>query len=92
MCNEAFASNALIQYVDVANLDWHLQPIDEVLERLAVSPSQGLSADQIARRIRDGGRNFLSPPPSQICRRVFLYLFGQFGSILFVASILVFVA
>jgi sodium/potassium-transporting ATPase subunit alpha len=57
-----------------------------------VSTAQGLSSDQVARKTKEFGRNVLSPPPSQWFRQIFVYLFGQFGSILFVASILVFIA
>jgi sodium/potassium-transporting ATPase subunit alpha len=67
-------------------------PVEEVLERLSVSPSQGLSSDQVARKIKEGGRNVLTPPPSRWFRKTVSYLFGGFGSILFTASILVFIA
>ena len=73
-------------------MDWHLIPVDDVLERLSVSPSQGLSTEQVARKTKELGRNVLTPPPSRWVRQTFLYFFGQFGSILFVASILVFIA
>jgi sodium/potassium-transporting ATPase subunit alpha len=66
--------------------------VDEVLEHLSVSPSQGLSSDQVARKLKDVGRNVLTSPPSRWFRKTISYLFGGFGSILFVASILVFIA
>jgi sodium/potassium-transporting ATPase subunit alpha len=44
------------------------------------------------RRLKQYGRNVLTPPPSRWFIKTISYLFGGFGSILFVASILVFVA
>lgn len=77
---------------DIANLDWHLLPVDDIFERLSTSPTQGLSTEQVARKLKEVGRNVLTPPPSRWFRKTISYLFGGFGSILFTAAILVFVA
>jgi sodium/potassium-transporting ATPase subunit alpha len=74
------------------DLDWHVIPPYEVYERLSTSPQQGLSSDQVARKLKEYGPNMPSAPPSRWLRKTLGYLFGGFGPILFVASILVFVA
>jgi magnesium-transporting ATPase (P-type) len=74
------------------DLDWHVIPPCEIYERLSTSPQQGLSNDQVARKLKEYGPNTPSTPPSRWFRKALGYLFGGFGPILFVASILVFVA
>jgi sodium/potassium-transporting ATPase subunit alpha len=77
---------------DIASLDWHTIPTEDVLRRLSTSIKQGLSSDQVGRKLNEYGRNALTPPPSRWFRKTIGYLFGGFGSILLTASILVFVA
>ena len=48
--------------------------------------------DQVAKKTKEVGRNVLTPPPSRWFRQTLYYFFGQFGSILFVASVLVFIS
>jgi sodium/potassium-transporting ATPase subunit alpha len=59
---------------------------------LSTSSNQGLSQDQVSRKLKEYGRNVLTPPQSRWFVKTISYLFGGFGSILFVASILVFIA
>lgn len=73
-------------------LDWHKISIDEVYRRLSTSPTQGLSQEQVQRRIQEYGSNSLTPPPNRWWLKCLSYFFGGFGSILLVASVLVFVA
>lgn len=77
---------------DIASLDWHTIPTEDVLRRLSTSIKQGLSTEQVARKLKEYGHNALTPPPSRWFRKTMGYLFGGFGSILLTASILVFVA
>lgn len=77
---------------DIASLDWHTISTEDVLRRLSTSPKQGLSTEQVARKLKEYGRNALTPPPSRWFRKTIGYLFGGFGSILLTAAILVFVA
>ncbi|KAF2031303.1 calcium ATPase [Setomelanomma holmii] len=60
--------------------------------RLSVDTDQGLSEDQVKRRIVEYGRNKMTPPPSGLFGRIMGYFFGGFGSILLVAGVLVFIA
>ncbi|KAF2763245.1 P-type ATPase-like protein [Pseudovirgaria hyperparasitica] len=78
--------------VEFADTVWHRLDEDELYQRLSTSPLQGLAKEQVARKLKDYGPNVFSSPPSQWAKKTFLYLFGGFGSILFVASILVFIA
>jgi sodium/potassium-transporting ATPase subunit alpha len=74
-----------------AELDWHTLPVDEVYQRLSTS-ARGLSEEQAVRKLKEYGRNEFSHPKSRWFRKTVMYLFGGFGSILFIASILVFVS
>ncbi|PSN70416.1 calcium ATPase [Corynespora cassiicola Philippines] len=78
--------------VDLAGLEWHSISVDELYRRLSVSLDQGLSDDQVKRRVGQYGKNKMTPPPSGLFGRIMGYFFGGFGSILLIASILVFVA
>jgi sodium/potassium-transporting ATPase subunit alpha len=60
--------------------------------RLSSSPSQGLSADQVKRRLTEYGKNQPSPPPTHYFQQIFGYFFKGFGSILLVGSILVWIS
>jgi sodium/potassium-transporting ATPase subunit alpha len=66
--------------------------VDEVYRRLATGNAQGLSQEQAARRLKEYGKNMMSPPPSQWFKKTIRYLFGGFGTVLLTASILVFIA
>jgi sodium/potassium-transporting ATPase subunit alpha len=73
----------------LAGLEWHTIEIQELLRRLSVDLDQGLSEDQIKRRLVEYGRNKMTPPPSRMFSRIMGYFFGGFGSILLTAGILV---
>ncbi|BGP13453.1 hypothetical protein JCM10213_001777 [Rhodosporidiobolus nylandii] len=77
---------------DLAQLDWHLVTPDEACQRLGVSPVIGLDAQIVARRLAADGKNALNPPKTNWPKKIFFYFFGGFGSLLFVASVLCFVA
>ncbi|KAF7916308.1 hypothetical protein EAE99_009781 [Botrytis elliptica] len=76
----------------LADLDWHLITPDEVLKRLSTSTSQGLSKEQVNRRLSQYGKNAPSHPPNHLFQTWFGYFFKGFGSILLVGAILVFVS
>ncbi|KAF2856696.1 Na/K ATPase-like protein alpha 1 subunit [Plenodomus tracheiphilus IPT5] len=78
--------------VDLGDLEWHTLEVDELCRRLSVDTTQGLSDDQIKRRVGDYGKNKITPPKSGLFGNIMGYFFGGFGSILVVAGILVFVA
>lgn len=82
-------SCALSEFDD---LDWHVIPLYDVYQRLSTTPQQGLSQEQVARKLKEFGPNIPSAPPSRWFRKTVGYLFGGFGPVLFVASILVFIA
>lgn len=63
-----------------------------MLQRLNVSPKAGLDKEQVKRRIDQYGYNMMTPPPSNVLLKWLGYVFGGFGSILFVAAILCFIA
>ncbi|KAM5361230.1 hypothetical protein ACJZ2D_013246 [Fusarium nematophilum] len=77
---------------DLAKLEWHTHNVDEVIRRLSSSLTQGLSSEQVERRVARYGKNAPSPAPTHNTKKIFGYFFKGFGTVLFVASILVFIA
>jgi sodium/potassium-transporting ATPase subunit alpha len=73
-------------------VDWHKISVEEALTRLAVSPKTGLDKAQAQRRLQQNGKNVISPPKTNMFRKVFGWVFGGFGSLLLVASIVCFIA
>lgn len=74
------------------SIDYHLTSIDDLFRRFSSSRTSGLSGSEAANQLKTVGRNIPSPPPSRWFKQTIGYLFGGFGSILFVAAILVFIA
>ncbi|GLB08300.1 hypothetical protein AtubIFM57258_004188 [Aspergillus tubingensis] len=77
---------------DLSNLDWHMVSPEEIQKRWRVDISQGLSHDQVQRRVREFGKNALSPLPHQWFWQIFGYFFKGFGGILLIGCILVFIS
>ncbi|KAK9358867.1 hypothetical protein V1504DRAFT_477581 [Lipomyces starkeyi] len=77
---------------ELSELDWHSLSLSELYTRLSTSAVEGLSIEQVQRRLAEYGKNTPSRPPSHLLRDLFSYCFGGFGSILLIASILVFVS
>ncbi|KKP06680.1 Na,H/K antiporter P-type ATPase [Trichoderma harzianum] len=76
----------------LGDLEWHTISIQEVTERLDTSIETGLSTQGVKDKTAEFGANTPTPPKSQLFQKIFFYLFGGFGSILFGGSILVFVS
>jgi sodium/potassium-transporting ATPase subunit alpha len=77
---------------ELAELDWHILPKDEVLQRLNVNPELGLDETIAKKRLSQNGPNEVKPHKPNIFLKIAGWLFGGFGTILFVAAILVFIA
>lgn len=80
------------QATDLANLEFHAISVDDLLSRLATSKIHGLDQNQVTRRVSQYGPNVISPPPKNMAKKIFFYVFGGFGSLLFVASLICFLA
>ncbi|KAF8503943.1 sodium-potassium ATPase [Hysterangium stoloniferum] len=76
----------------LATLDWHKLSVTELLQRLSASASSGLDDPQVSRREATYGLNKISPPPRNYARKVLEWVFGGFGSLLLLASIICFIA
>ena len=81
-----------IVIIDLADLDWHTITINELTQRLNTSLKDGLSDEQVKRRLQRYGKNAPSPPQTHHFKTIMGYFFKGFGSILIIASILVFIA
>ncbi|CAM1502313.1 Fc.00g042970.m01.CDS01 [Cosmosporella sp. VM-42] len=77
---------------DLAKLEWHTNIVEEVLRRLSTSLNEGLSFDQVNRRTAHYGKNVPSPAPTHQTKKIMGYFFKGFGTVLLIASILVFIA
>ena len=77
---------------ELADLDWHILPKDEVLQRLGVSPEVGLDLAMAKKRLAQNGPNEVKPHKPNIFLKIASWVFGGFGTILFIAAILVFIA
>ncbi|EMC92318.1 hypothetical protein BAUCODRAFT_38353 [Baudoinia panamericana UAMH 10762] len=75
-----------------ANIDYHKLSVNDLFTRLGSSSKQGLTSSAAGQQVKTVGQNVISAPPSKWAQRVFGYLYGGFGSILFIAAVLVFVA
>ncbi len=74
---------------EFGDLDWHTISINELQTRLSTSMKQGLSQESVAFKQKEFGRNAPSKPPSDMISRWFGYMFGGFGSVLLIGSVLV---
>ncbi|KAF7984332.1 hypothetical protein HWV62_15333 [Athelia sp. TMB] len=77
---------------DLSALEWHTLSSAEVCTRLGVVQNLGLDSPMAERRLHQNGKNVISPPPKNLAKKIFFYIFGGFGSLLFVASIICFLA
>ncbi|TBU35112.1 sodium-potassium ATPase [Dichomitus squalens] len=77
---------------ELVALDWHIISVDEALQRLSVSPQTGLDTTQVSRRQQQYGKNAISPPKSNMLRKVLEWVMGGFGSLLLTASVVCFIA
>ncbi|PBK66785.1 calcium ATPase [Armillaria solidipes] len=89
---ETRSRHSSVALEQLADLDWHELDTLEVLTRLGVSEKSGLDGPMISRRLAQNGKNVITPPPKNLPRRIFFYIFGGFGSLLFVASIICFLS
>ena len=78
--------------IEFAELDWYTISVGEIFQRLSTTPNQGLSTEQVDRKIKDYGKNVPSPPETYRTKQIFGYFFKGFGSILLTGAILVFLA
>ncbi|KAF9072827.1 hypothetical protein BDP27DRAFT_1290170 [Rhodocollybia butyracea] len=77
---------------DLSTLEWHNLSTDEVATRVGVSPKTGLDTPMAARRLTQNGKNVISPPPRNLAKKIFFYIFPGFGSLLFIGSVICFIA
>ncbi|GAM42142.1 hypothetical protein TCE0_043f15842 [Talaromyces pinophilus] len=78
--------------IELSNIEWHTLSTTSLEKRLEVDIGHGLSSDQIQQRLRDYGKNALSPAPHHWFKQIFGYFFKGFGIILLIGCILVFVS
>ncbi|KAJ1658656.1 hypothetical protein IWQ61_002144 [Dispira simplex] len=77
---------------EVVDLKFHLLSTDEFEKLFSTSLSGGLESEMARNRLIRNGSNCISPPKSNLLRKLLGYVFGGFCSLLWVASIVCFVA
>ncbi|KAF3927124.1 hypothetical protein AA313_de0209440 [Arthrobotrys entomopaga] len=75
--------------IEIAESDFHTISLSELLRRLSTTTDQGLTANQVQRRLKQYGRNLPAKPPSKLLRKILGYFFGGFGAILLIGAVLV---
>lgn len=71
---------------------WHIKTIEEVVNSLSTDPLNGLTTAQFEAHLKTFGYNVHSPPKTNWTKKLFMYFFGGFGSLLLVGGILCCVA
>lgn len=74
-----------------ARVDYHTLPVEQVYQRFNVSPSIGLDATAVNKRVERHGKNVLSKTKRNYFWKLFKYFFGGFCSILWVGVIVNFI-
>lgn len=77
---------------DLADLEWHTLTTKDLVQRFNSSLKDGLSEEQVKNRLQRYGKNAPSPPQTHRFKTTMGYFFKGFGSVLLVASVLVFIA
>lgn len=78
--------------IELENIDYHTTSINDLFRQFSTSRDDGLTSSNASQKLKTIGRNVPSPPPSRWFQKTLGYLFGGFGLILFIASILVFIS
>lgn len=73
-----------------ANLNFHELSTDQVCQQLNVSQSQGLSENAASLRLQRDGKNTLPRARTNYLKKILLYLFGGFCSVLWVGVVIFF--
>ncbi|KAK1851010.1 cation-transporting atpase pma1 [Colletotrichum chrysophilum] len=74
-----------------AELNFHTLPGAQVCQQLGVSPDQGLPEDEASTRLQKNGPNTLPEPKTNYLKKLFVYVFGGFCSVLWIGAIIFFI-
>ncbi|EHK43835.1 hypothetical protein TRIATDRAFT_131293 [Trichoderma atroviride IMI 206040] len=74
-----------------SNLTFHELEVDQLCQQLNVSQEMGLSESAAALRIQRDGRNTLPHPKPNYLKKLLMYVFGGFCSVLWVGVIIFFI-
>lgn len=84
-----YNSKAAQKAVDAfSEIEWHALTSEQVSEELNTDLDHGLNAAQVQENLAKYGANAHSPPPNRIFRKLLVWCFGGFGSLLLVGGIL----
>lgn len=77
-----------MSFIDLSNVSYHKLSITELEQQYRTSAIRGLGLDQIASRVKEHGKNAISPPPNNWFKKIYDYFFGGFCPLLWIASII----
>jgi P-type Ca2+ transporter type 2C len=72
-----------------SSVPWHVLDADAIADRLGVDPQQGLSGDEAARRLAEGGPNELEEEPRRPLWRRILAILSEPMTVVLIAAALV---
>ncbi len=67
---------------------WHVKTVEEVANSLSTDPFNGLTTSQFESNLKIFGYNVHSPPKTNWTKKLIMYFFGGFGSLLLTGGIL----
>lgn len=74
-----------------ANLSFHELDVSQLCQQLNVSQDVGLSDNAASLRLQRDGKNTLPRPRTNYLKKILMYLFGGFCSVLWVGVIIFFI-
>lgn len=69
-------------------ITYHIEEPSEIADKFHSSLEVGLSSSQYELNLKEYGQNVQSKPPNQLLRKLFMYFFGGFGSLLLTGGVL----
>ncbi|KAL1979211.1 hypothetical protein VTN96DRAFT_6503 [Rasamsonia emersonii] len=73
------------------SLDFHLLPADRLCQQFNVDPARGLTSAAAERRLQRDGKNVISKHHENYIKKLLLYVFGGFCSVLWVGVVVFFI-
>ena len=86
------AKTADIHEMKPVDCSYHKMSLDELCHEFSTSVTRGLTIQQAAETLAKNGPNLLAPPQSHYIRKILGYLFGGFCSLLWIGSLICFLA
>ncbi|KAL1924288.1 uncharacterized protein VTP21DRAFT_7323 [Calcarisporiella thermophila] len=77
---------------EIAEVDFHTIPVNEIFVRFTTSFVEGLSPEQALKRLQQSGKNAISPPRNNYLGKLASFFFGGFNVLMWCASLICWLA